>query len=1158
MLYTSTSTFDTDSGTRTSLAKTFDKDSGNLTEQTESRDIQMWDEDGVFKGSEYNGLTTYYDSKGTSLRTEAISRKSDENWQETTKTEDTSAVLDGVDGAILASIQIRGETSNIDGVFFEKRSSANQDGVVIASFERNWDEDGSGSKALTQYFHEDSGALRKSEETIHDSSREAEGIAVVTTTVKNAAGIVTEITELSDGPDGAIEETRKFDSVTGELKTIKTRSSDYGQGSETVIKNAGGIMLSKAVETYVHDEAGAETIESAYSEYDPASGELIGGGKIVSGSEYLEELGYWSDFEKRYDLEGRKVSEWSSSPVLDNEGEPIGYAYSSTDYNAEGKAEWGYRDEMTYVLNDKGEHVGYTSVAKDENDNILSTSEFTYQFAENGNQIGETGSTVYYNADGSVRTVASVNNDFENNEYAYESRDAGGMLLNRRKETAKYSADYDMRERETVEESYSELTGNLMTTTTIRTSEEPTGAYEMLEDIRKANGDPRREAELSYTFVPEYGYLDYVNRYTDYIYYADGALKYKTEGVGLIDNFYLDLFNKRQESQNFRMAAMSAVTSMDFDEEPQPTQILETTTTAVGVVKEDYNYNRNLEDGWYSNDFTSETKTYDETSGELLSITSRSLDEDPVTMLAVDISKTVSSSGQLLEEAISTVKYDTVSGYTDLGETKTAFNEAGKQTLSYVRDADGAFEKTSSSYDAQTGALLISSTAQGDEDGQTSKTLTYDPAGNVILSKIEKSTADSILVETRDAAGKVLEQSVGVKTEQPDGTVIWRYETTDTLGRKTYDEDIMKVDESGNLSDVRYEGTYYDQSGALRRQVREGGVSVVYDEAGQVVTRTTQEPDGGFKTTDASGNLLYYGVPSDTGTVSEYYADGSPRLIVERDDDGETRRTSFDDEGYINYVVVREPEIDSIKTYDGDGKLLEVIQNASETPVVYDAVENTWYSGTGDSKVEIAPPDTAEEIDHSEIETGGKKKPLGSWYPNNTTGTFGIHLRDIRPDLTDKWYTVTPVDLSNDGTQSFELIGGSMWIIGQVNVKVEGDNVTVTYDIIKDGTGRTTTNSEYLNIFSDINSITEEMLEGDSEDGKGYVYGEPISIQQDLAGDTNVLLYVNNGVDFNTRVYGDQYLTRMWENLPERREQRTAMMDMMDPYMAESVEGSGE
>ena len=167
-------------------------------------------------------------------------------------------------------------------------------------------------------------------------------------------------------------------------------------------------------------------------------------------------------------------------------------------------------------------------------------------------------------------------------------------------------------------------------------------------------------------------------------------------------------------------------------------------------------------------------------------------------------------------------------------------------------------------------------------------------------------------------------------------------------------------------------------------------------------------------------------------------------------------------------------------------------------------------------------------------------------YWNNTACTFGLHLRDLRPDLTDKWYTITPIDLSEDGTQRFELVGGNMWIIGHVSVTVEGDSMLIDREIILDGKGRTKLLSEYLNLFKDLDSITPEALEHDGLYGRGYQFGEPISIEKDLGGDTKVIMFVRDVASFNPRVTDDHFLARMWPNLPHRVAQRSAMLEIIN------------
>jgi len=167
------------------------------------------------------------------------------------------------------------------------------------------------------------------------------------------------------------------------------------------------------------------------------------------------------------------------------------------------------------------------------------------------------------------------------------------------------------------------------------------------------------------------------------------------------------------------------------------------------------------------------------------------------------------------------------------------------------------------------------------------------------------------------------------------------------------------------------------------------------------------------------------------------------------------------------------------------------------------------------------------------------------WYPNNTACSFGPQFREISPSLTDKWYMFTPIDLSRQGRQEFEYAAGNMYIIGKVYVDVQGDLVTVSYEnFCADQGGNTATVQEFFTFFSDLSAVNE--VEPEQMETEGYEFGRPISIQNDLGGDTNVLLYVRNRVNYRDYVTNGQKLTRFWINHPDRVNLRNAMIRMMD------------
>jgi hypothetical protein len=169
----------------------------------------------------------------------------------------------------------------------------------------------------------------------------------------------------------------------------------------------------------------------------------------------------------------------------------------------------------------------------------------------------------------------------------------------------------------------------------------------------------------------------------------------------------------------------------------------------------------------------------------------------------------------------------------------------------------------------------------------------------------------------------------------------------------------------------------------------------------------------------------------------------------------------------------------------------------------------------------------------------------GTWYPKNTACSFGPAFRDVRPSLTDKWYTFTPVDLSIQGRQTFEYVASNLYVIGEVYVDVAGDTVMVTYhNYYADQGGNTETLTEFMTFFHDLGSVTD--AEPETMQELGYRFGQPISIERDLAGDTNVLLFIRNQVTYCDYVISTHKLIRFWPNLPERKALREKMQMMMD------------
>ena len=168
-----------------------------------------------------------------------------------------------------------------------------------------------------------------------------------------------------------------------------------------------------------------------------------------------------------------------------------------------------------------------------------------------------------------------------------------------------------------------------------------------------------------------------------------------------------------------------------------------------------------------------------------------------------------------------------------------------------------------------------------------------------------------------------------------------------------------------------------------------------------------------------------------------------------------------------------------------------------------------------------------------------------SWYYSNTACSFGPAFRDARPGLTEKWYTFTPVDLTVQGRQTFEYVASNMYVIGEVYVDVAGDTVCVSYrNFYEEKQGNTRTVSEYYTFLHDLAGVTE--AEPEKRTDPGYRFGQPVSISRDLNGDTRVLLFVRNVVNYSNYPTDTVKFDRYWPNLPERVARRNAMELLMD------------
>ena len=170
-------------------------------------------------------------------------------------------------------------------------------------------------------------------------------------------------------------------------------------------------------------------------------------------------------------------------------------------------------------------------------------------------------------------------------------------------------------------------------------------------------------------------------------------------------------------------------------------------------------------------------------------------------------------------------------------------------------------------------------------------------------------------------------------------------------------------------------------------------------------------------------------------------------------------------------------------------------------------------------------------------------QPKPKDYDQNTVCSFGPQFREVSPRMTDDWYMFTPIDLSQEGTQTFDLIAGNMYVIGKVKVTVENGKFQVDYTY---NNSRIEIGREYFNIFTDYESISAKDLDNFHQN-KRFSYGKAYSIADKLNGDTDVILFVCNTATFK-KTSG---VTGYYSTHPDRVAQREIMLNMIERNAAE-------
>ncbi|MBR6164827.1 MAG: hypothetical protein IKQ45_02730 [Clostridia bacterium] len=142
------------------------------------------------------------------------------------------------------------------------------------------------------------------------------------------------------------------------------------------------------------------------------------------------------------------------------------------------------------------------------------------------------------------------------------------------------------------------------------------------------------------------------------------------------------------------------------------------------------------------------------------------------------------------------------------------------------------------------------------------------------------------------------------------------------------------------------------------------------------------------------------------------------------------------------------------------------------------------------------------------------------WY-SNTVCVLGLPLRELDPELTDRWYQIVPVDVSADAVYTYPMVAGSIYYLGECRVTVRNGQVTTDYLLPE---GRVFPKEHCLMWFTSLNEITAEFLDNPVS---SFRFGEPVSVAEKLNGQRSALLFICNRASYRMPVlYSEESVLR--------------------------------
>ena len=114
---------------------------------------------------------------------------------------------------------------------------------------------------------------------------------------------------------------------------------------------------------------------------------------------------------------------------------------------------------------------------------------------------------------------------------------------------------------------------------------------------------------------------------------------------------------------------------------------------------------------------------------------------------------------------------------------------------------------------------------------------------------------------------------------------------------------------------------------------------------------------------------------------------------------------------------------------------------------------------------------------------------------------FGVPLRDLLPEITNKWYMLLPVDTSVLGVKTYPLIADNQYIIGEIQINIEQDQLTVSSQYTDD---RTVPLKTILHFYNNLEELTPKRI---VYRYKGYQLDQPVKLER-FGEDETLLMYL--------------------------------------------------